>query len=57
MKKYFRELADELGCSVVAAMDVWYLRQRSRWTEKLEKKLLKLHAEGNPPNMNEFGHE
>lgn len=41
----------DYGC----AMDVWYLRTRSRWTQELESKLIQLHQAGTPPNINEFG--
>lgn len=37
------------------AADVRYLRSRSRWTQELEDELIRLHKEGKPPNMNEFG--
>lgn len=54
---YFEKLAEELDCSVPCAMNVWYLRQRSRWTQELEDRLIELHDLGTPPNMCEFGHE
>jgi hypothetical protein len=54
MESYFSSLAEELGCSNSCAMDVWYLRQRSRWTQALEDELIRLHNEGNPPNICEF---
>lgn len=56
LESHFTELAQSLGVSHGCAMDVWYLRQRSRWTPELEKKLIALHKQGNPPNINEFGH-
>jgi hypothetical protein len=55
MEEYFKSLAEELGCSVGCAGDVWYLRQRSRWTQELENELIRLHKEGTPPNICEFG--
>jgi hypothetical protein len=54
-QEYFRSLADELNCCMACATDVWYLRQRSRWTQELENELIRLYAEGNPPNICEFG--
>jgi hypothetical protein len=51
---YMETLAEELNCSTACAQDVWYLRQRSRWTQELEDKLILLYREGNPPNINEF---
>ena len=51
---YLNNLSEELGCSVGCAGDVWYLRQRSRWTQELENELISLHNAGNPPNINEF---
>ena len=55
MEQYFQKLADELDCSVACATDVWYLRQRSRWTQELEDELLRLYDIGQPPNICEFG--
>ena len=52
---YIQNLAKELGCSEQCAMDVWYLRTRSRHTPELEEKLITLHNQGTPPNMCEFG--
>jgi len=49
------DLAKELGVSKECASNVRYLRSRSRWTQELEDELIRLHKEGNPPNMNEFG--
>ena len=44
-----------LGLSDACAMDVFYLRSRSRWTQELEDQLIALHRAGNPPNIMEFG--
>jgi hypothetical protein len=55
MEAYFQSLADELDCTVACATDVWYLRQRSRWTQELEDELLRLYDIGQPPNICEFG--
>lgn len=54
-KKYIRSLALELNVSVGCATDVLYLRSRSRHTDEMEKELIRLHQEGNPPNVCEFG--
>ena len=47
-------LAAELGVTKECALDVWYLRSRSRHTSELEAELIRLHKEGNPPNVCEF---
>ena len=48
-------LAKELNVSTACAIDVHYLRTRNRWTEDLEAELIRLHQEGKPPNISEFG--
>lgn len=53
--KYIQNLAKELNCSDDCAMDVYYLRTRSRHTPELEAELIKLHKAGTPPNMCDFG--
>jgi len=53
--KYVESLAKELDVSVKCAEAVNYLRSRSRHTEELEAELIRLHQEGNPPNVFEFG--
>lgn len=53
--EYIESLAKELDVSVGCATDVLYLRSRSRHTDELEKELIRLHNEGNPPNVCEFG--
>lgn len=50
-----KNLAVELGVSLSCAVDVQYLRTRSRWTEELEEELIALHKAGTPPNVMEFG--
>ncbi len=57
LESYLRTLAKELKCSDACAGDVWYLRQRSRWTQELENRLIELYNAGTPPNIMEFGHE
>lgn len=54
LQEYFNNLAQELNCSFSCAMNVWYLRQRSRWTQDLENRLIELDKQGIQPNMNEF---
>ena len=49
------KLAVELGVSDACAVDVEYLRSRSRWTQALEDQLIALHKSGKPPNILEFG--
>jgi len=48
---YIQSLAKELNVSEGCAWDVWYLRGRSRHTPELEKELIELYAQGNPPNI------
>lgn len=52
---YIETLAKELNVSEQCATDVWYLRTRSRYTPELEQELIRLHEEGTPPNIHEFG--
>lgn len=52
---YIKQLAVELNASEECAMDVFYLRTRSRWTQELENELIQLHKSGVRPNMCEFG--
>ena len=49
--KYIEDTAKKLNISESCAMDVVYLRTRARWTQKLEDELIRLHKEGNPPNV------
>jgi len=49
--KYIQKLAKKLNISRDCAQDVWYLRTRSRWTQDLEKELIRLHRAGKPPNI------
>lgn len=55
LESYLQSLAEELGVSSACAGDVWYLRQRSRWSQELENELIRLYNEGTPPNICEFG--
>lgn len=51
-----KTLALELNVDETCAADVWYLRQRSRWTSELETELIRLYRAGTPPKIMEFGH-
>lgn len=44
--KYISKIAKELNISEGLAMDVWYLRTRSRWTQELEDAFIKANLEG-----------
>jgi hypothetical protein len=46
--QYINKLAAELGISDHVAMDVWYLRTRSRWTQDLEDRLIRAAKSGKP---------
>jgi hypothetical protein len=48
---YIQQLAKDLDVSDACAADVYYLRTRSRHTPELELELIRLHKEGNPPNI------
>lgn len=50
-----KKIATELEVSDSCAMDIFYLRGRSRWTQELEDELIELHKNGSPPNICEFG--
>jgi len=52
---FLSDLVRELGVSLKCASDVWYLRTRARHTQELESELIRLHKEGTPPNIYEFG--
>lgn len=55
MIKYIEKLMEELGgVSAFCAMDVAYLRTRSRWTQELEERLIQEHKEGKKININEW---
>ena len=51
---HIEEMAAKLGISLACAHNIFYLRERSRWTQDLEDELIRLHKEGNPPNIFEF---
>lgn len=46
---YIDKLAYDLNVSGQCAGDVWYLRTRSRWTQRAEDELIRLHKAGSPP--------
>ena len=52
-----QSIAKQLVVSLGCALDVQYLRSRSRWTQELEDRLIQLHREGRPPNIFDFGHK
>lgn len=54
-EKEIQNLADDLDVTYMCAVDITYLRTRSRWTQELENELIRLHDVGTPPNMCEFG--
>jgi len=47
-------LAIELNVSEGCAVNILYLRSRSRWTEDLEQQLIEMDKKGIQPNMCEF---
>ncbi len=55
LNKHAKLIALTHGISESAALDVIYLRTRSRHTQALEEELIRLHKEGNPPMVQEFG--
>jgi len=53
--KNSEKLAKELGVSLSCATNIQYLRTRSRWTPKLEQKLIDIDKNGGQqPNICEF---
>ena len=53
--KYIDDLAVKLGVSSSVAGDIWYLRTRSRWTQRAEDELVRMAKAGEPmPNINEW---
>ncbi len=56
LESYLEDLAQKLNCSRACAGDIWYLRQRSRWTQELEDELIARYAAGEAVNICEFGH-
>lgn len=49
------DIAEEFGVDFQWAMDVWYLRTRSRWTEEVECELIRMAKAGEPRiNINEW---
>lgn len=46
------KISDELGVDDLWALDILYLRTRSRWTQELENKLVQMAKDGEQhPNM------
>lgn len=54
INEYVANLAKEMNISEECALDVWYLRTRSRHTKEKELELIELHKNGTPPNICEF---
>lgn len=53
-EEHIKSEAKRLGISEGCAADCVYLRNRSRWTQAIEDKLIALHATGNAPNIFEY---
>lgn len=51
MSEYTDSLAQKLGVTDGCALDIVYLRSRSRWTQRMEDELIRLHKAGTPPNV------
>ena len=50
-----KRIAEEFDVSMVCAVNIWYLRTRSRWTEELENELIRRDTADEPaPNMCEY---
>lgn len=54
MNEHICEIASELRISHDCALDVVYLRTRSRWSEENEAELIRLHSIGQAPNIMEW---
>lgn len=46
LNDYIQELAKTLNISDGLALDVWYLRTRSRWTQSLENAFIQASKDG-----------
>lgn len=57
MVEYAQEVAEDLNISESLALDVVYLRGRSRWTPELEAELIRRTQAGEKINIGEFGHK
>lgn len=53
-KQEIQRVEKELSVSTFCAMDIVYLRTRSRWTPELEKLLIEEHREGKQINICEW---
>lgn len=49
--KYVCEMAKDMHIPVLLAYDIWYLRQRSRWTQALEDRILRCAKEKGVDNF------
>lgn len=55
VNKYIDEIAQKLEVSDSCAMDIYYLRSRSRWTQEAEDELIRRDQAGEPrPNICEW---
>lgn len=52
--KEIEQVMLENNCSEFCAMDIVYLRTRSRYTPELEQELVRLHQIGQAPNICEW---
>lgn len=53
--KQIQTIIDVLNISYNYASSIWYLRQRSRWTQELENRLVQMARDGEEcPNIMDF---
>ncbi len=56
-EKHVKKEAKRLEISKDCAENVVYLRDRSRWSQRLEDELIRMDKAGEPaPNIMEYGH-
>lgn len=49
------KVKEETNSSFQCATDVYFFRGKIHWTLAKERELIRLHKEGNPPDMSTFG--
>jgi hypothetical protein len=49
------EIKEEKQVSRACAFDIWYLRTRGRYTQEFENRIVDLHRDGKPVDIEEFG--
>lgn len=54
MTREMVQVMSDLDVSESCALDVVYLRTRSRHTPELEQRLIELHQKGTPPSIMDF---